>query len=86
MEGCRTDDHRVRRVLDDQFFLQPLPGVMRVPGDPVDSQDGQEDVSLNTRLSARGGEPAGDGAEESAGALGIGAGRVRDVDNGVYAI
>jgi hypothetical protein len=43
-------------------------------------------VSLNTRLSARGGEPAGDGAEESAGALGIGAGRVRDVDNGVYAI
>jgi hypothetical protein len=86
MEGCRPHNDRVRRLLDDQFFLQPLPGVMCIPADPVDSQDGQENVSPNTRLSAGGDKPAGDGAEESPGAYGIRAGRVRHVDNGVYVI
>jgi len=57
-----------------------------IPADPVDSQDGQENVSPNTRLSAGGDKPAGDGAEESPGAFGIRAGRVRHVDDGVYVI
>jgi hypothetical protein len=84
MELCRADDDRIRRLLDDQFLLQPLSGVMCVPLDPVDSQDGKENVSLNTRPSAGGDKPAGDVAEESPGAVGIRAGGVRDVDNGVY--
>jgi hypothetical protein len=86
MEGCRLDNHVIRRLLGDQFLLQPLSGVMCVPADPVDSQDGEENVSPNTRLSAGGDKPAGDGAEESPGAFGVRAGRVCHVDDGVYVI